>query len=144
LELLAGDVKIELGEVLVELLPKKKLEPIRPAMAWALGRLGAREPAYGPLNAVIPLEKAVEWIEKLVAQESSDGMTQFALVNLARRTGDRFRDIDQPLRERVLAWLAERGAGEHAQALVREGGSLDAEEQSRVFGESLPKGLRVR
>jgi hypothetical protein len=44
----------------------------------------------------------------------------------------------------VLNWLAQRGAGEHARKLVAEGGQLDAEEQGRVFGESLPKGLRVR
>ena len=35
-------------------------------------------------------------------------------------------------------------AGEHPFKLVREGGELDLEEQSRVFGEALPKGLRVR
>jgi hypothetical protein len=44
----------------------------------------------------------------------------------------------------VLAWLAERGASEHAMKLVRDGGRLEREEQDRVFGEALPKGLRVR
>jgi DNA-K related protein len=71
-------------------------------------------------------------------------MTKFAVVNLARRTNDRFRDIDEPQREGVLDWLGQRSAGEHAMTLVRHGGQLDVEEQGRVFGESLPKGLRVR
>jgi hypothetical protein len=144
LELLAGETKIELGDMLAELATKKKLEPIRPAILWAIGRLGAREPAYGPLNTVVPPADAARWITSLLDSEMSDAMTQFAFVNLARRTGDRFRDIEEPLRERILTWLDERGAGEHAQSLVREGGALDVEEQSRVFGESLPKGLRLR
>jgi hypothetical protein len=43
----------------------------------------------------------------------------------------------------MLRWLEDHSAGEHALKLVREGGALDAEEQSRAFGESLPKGLRL-
>jgi hypothetical protein len=143
LELLALEAKIELGNLLIELLAKKKLEPIRPAIAWALGRTGAREPAYGPLNAVVPAETAGEWIEKLLPTQA-DAMTQFAIVNLSRRTGDRFRDLDESLRERVVAWMRARAAGEHALTLVAEGGKLDQEEQAHVFGESLPTGLRIR
>jgi molecular chaperone DnaK (HSP70) len=144
LELLAGDVKIELGQTLIELLAKKKLEAIRPAICWAIGRLGAREPAYGPLNAVVPAEEASLWIEKLLDPGGSDAMKQFAVVNLARRTNDRFRDIDETLRQRVIYWLDRNAAGEHAKQLVLVGGQLDVEEQGQVFGEALPKGLRVR
>ncbi|MEX2173213.1 MAG: Hsp70 family protein [Pirellulaceae bacterium] len=144
LELLPGETKIELGRLLAELLPKKKLESIRPALAWALGRLGARQPAYGPLNTVVPPEQAGEWIVPLLELDKHDGMTQFALVNLARRTHDRYRDLADPLRSQVLDWLVGHKAGEHAQKLVREGGELESDEQDRVFGEALPKGLRVR
>jgi hypothetical protein len=144
LELLAGETKIELGDMLVDLIPRKKLEPIKPALLWALARLGAREPAYGPLNTVVPAGKAGEWIDRLLQLEAGEAMIQFALVNLARRTGDRFRDIDDAARSRVLQTLSERGATEHAVKLVGEGGQLDMQEQGRVFGESLPKGLRVR
>lgn len=144
LELLAGEVKIELGRMLVELLPKKKLAAIRPGLAWALGRLGAREPAYGPLNTVVPASEVAGWLQRLLSAESDNSVMQFALVNLARKTGDRFRDIDDELRAQVLACLAKRGAGGHAQMLVREGGKLETEEQSSVFGEALPRGLRVR
>ena len=144
LELLASESKIELGDMLLDLLPKKKLEPIRPALAWALGRLGAREPSYGPLNLVVAAEQAGEWIEELLDLEPADAMIQFAIVNLSRRTGDRFRDLAEPLPARVVAWLRDRSAGEHAVKLVQQGGPLDRDEQSRVFGESLPKGLRIR
>ena len=144
LELLPVETKIELSDMLIELATRKKLEPIRRTILWAIGRLGARQPAYGPLNTVVPPAEAAAWIEKLLIQQPIDALTQFAVVNLARRTGDRFRDIDEPLRTRVLTWLAEQSADEHAQRLVREGGELDTEEQGRVFGEELPKGLRVR
>jgi hypothetical protein len=144
LELLAGETKIELGRMLVELAPKKKLEPIRSALAWAIGRLGAREPAYGPLNTVVPSDEAGRWAESLLALAPADAMLQFALVNLARRTGDRHRDLDGPVRDRVLDWLGKQGAGEHAIKLVRAGGELVADEQDRVFGEALPKGLKLR
>jgi hypothetical protein len=144
LELLEGEVKIELGRMLVELVSKKKLAQVRPAIAWAIGRIGAREPAYGPLNTVVPATEAAAWIESLVASAVEEAMAQFAVVNLARRTDDRFRDIDEVARQRVLEWLRERGAGAHARLLVEEGGKLAEDEQADVFGEVLPKGLRVR
>jgi molecular chaperone DnaK (HSP70) len=144
LELFAVEVKIELGRMLLDLAPKKKLEAIRPAVVWAVARLAAREPAYGPLNTVIPPGEASDWIGRLVDGGQIDAITQFAVVNLARRTGDRFRDIDDAVRSRVLQWLDERAAGEHARQLVTEGGTLERDEQDRVFGEQLPKGLRLR
>ena len=71
-------------------------------------------------------------------------MTQFAVVNLARRTGDRFRDIDEPLRERVLDWLgAARRGRARAQARPRRRAAR-RRGADRVFGEALPKGLRLR
>ena len=36
-----------------ELLHQRSLQPARPAIVWALGRIGAREPVYGPLNGVV-------------------------------------------------------------------------------------------
>jgi hypothetical protein len=144
LELLSVEVKTELGRMLLELLPRKKMESIRPAALWAVGRLGAREPAYGPLNTVVPPEEAGSWAGQLLASDSLDAMTPFALVNLARRTGDRYRDLPELLRDAVVAWLVDHRAGEHAIKLVREGGELAADEQDRVFGEALPKGLRLR
>jgi hypothetical protein len=144
LELLGVETKLELGRVLLELLPRKKLESIRPAALWAIGRLGAREPAYGPLNTVVPPEQAGDWAGQLLAGDSADAMTPFALVNLARRTGDRYRDLPDAMRSTVADWLADHRAGEHAIKLVLEGGELAADEQDRVFGEALPKGLRLR
>ncbi|HEY2411245.1 MAG TPA: Hsp70 family protein [Pirellulaceae bacterium] len=145
LELLAVDTKVEVGRMLLDLMPRKKLQAIRPAVLWALGRIGARQPAYGPLNTVVPPGEAAGWIEKLVAAGGAENsMLQFAAVNIARRTHDRFRDLDEDWRQRVMEWLDQSGGSEHPKQLIHEGGQLDREEQRQVFGEALPKGLRLR
>jgi hypothetical protein len=130
--------------MLLDLAPRKKLGSLRPTIAWSIGRLAAREPAYGPLNTVLPPTIASDWLEQLLGLESADAMLQFALVNLARRTGDRYRDLPDATRGAVVSWLTDRRAGEHAIKLVREGGELESAEQDRVFGEGLPKGLKLR
>ena len=144
LELLPVETKLEMGNMLLELLPKRKLDQIRPAIAWALARIGARVPVYGPLNTVVAVADVSAWLEKLLEYDQTDLMSQFAVLQLARRTDDRNRDIPEPLRDRVLTWLARAGASPHAIELIRTAGQLDADEQTRVFGESLPKGLRIR
>jgi hypothetical protein len=143
LELLTSNSKIELGGMLLDLLPKRKVEATRPAILWALGRLGARQPVYGPLNTVVPAETAAGWLKKLMEFDYSDSMAFFAVMQIARRTGDRYRDVPEKLRARVLDWLARHEAPAHFAQLVREVGQLDVEEQGLVFGEALPKGLRI-
>ncbi len=144
LELLPGALKIEMGNLLLDLLPKRKLQPLRPALLWALARIGAREPVYGPLNTVVPADVAGDWIEALLAARFEDPQTAFALMQLARRTGDRYRDISESLRGDVLAWMEARDTSAHLLQLVREGGLLHEQEQGQVFGEALPIGLRIR
>ncbi len=144
LELLPVERKVELGGLLADLVARKKLANLHAAVGWGLARLAARQPAYGPLNAVIAPEQVVEWIEQVLKLDLPDATRQFMLVQMARRTGDRYRDVPPALAERVCLWLAAHGASEHAVQLVREGGQLDTEEQDRVFGEALPRGLRTR
>jgi hypothetical protein len=47
------------------------------------------------------------------------------------------------LRERVLSALRRHGGNETLVRLVQEGGELGEAEQVRVFGDSLPHGLRL-
>ena len=143
LELLSVGTKKELGETIVELLPKRKLATRVPDMLWTLGRLGQRVPLYGPLNTLVPSEVAERWIEAVVDAGESDPLTHLAVMQLARRTDDRHRDVADRYRDRVIDWLRDREAPEHLVELVETGGSLDDEEQQLVFGESLPTGLRI-
>jgi hypothetical protein len=143
LELLGAATKAELGSMLLDLWPKKRMEPVRPAVAWAVGRIGARQPVYGPLNTVVAVETAAAWLARLMELDGRDAMVQFAVMEIARRTDDRYRDIRDKLRDRVLGWLERHDAPQHFIALVREVGTLETDEQGLVFGEALPKGLRI-
>jgi molecular chaperone DnaK (HSP70) len=142
-ELLAAATRIELGEMLLDLFPRKKMEPVRPALVWALARLGARVPVYGPLNTVVPADAAAGWLTRLMQMVPGEPGEQLAVMQLARRTQDRYRDVSDKLRQSVLAWLARQSASSHFVQLVDQGGTLDSDEQGLVFGEALPKGLRI-
>jgi len=143
LELLPVGAKVELGNMLLDLLPKRKMEPVRPAIVWAIGRIGSRMPLCGPLNTVVPVEVAADWVKRLMEGAAGDAAGFLAVMQLSRRTDDRYRDVREKLRNAVLAWLDRSGAPAHFIELVREVGRLDEEEQGLVFGESLPKGLRI-
>jgi hypothetical protein len=132
-----------MGQLVADLLPKKKLESTRPALAWALGRIGQRVPVYGPLNTVVPAASAAQWLRALMDLGSGDPAVLLAVMQIARKTDDRYRDLDDTARREVAAWLARHDAPAHLIDLVTSGGALDTEEQGRVFGESLPKGLRL-
>jgi hypothetical protein len=147
LELLPVRLKTELGEMVLDLLPKPSVQRLRPALAWTLSRLAARAPAYGPLNTVVPAQSAGAWLTRLIGvlDELDDGdpLPRLAVMQLARRTDDRYRDLPDAQRERAAAWLRGHDAPRHFIQLVEEGGRLDNEEQGLIFGESLPKGLRL-
>lgn len=143
LELLGAAAKIELAEALVELVEREKVGAVRDAGIWALGRLGARVPMYGPLNTVVPAERAERWIAALIDSKLPPEALAFSIVQLSRRTGDRYRDISDSRRQRVLAWLDRLDVPAHYRELVAAGGHLQEEEQGLMFGESLPRGLRV-
>ena len=143
LELLPVPVKVELGDLLVALLDNKRLQAARSAMAWAVGRLGQRVPVYGPLNTVVPAEKAAAWLQVLLRCDRPEMVDQIAVMQLCRRTHDRHRDLDDALRTATVDWLVQSDARSHFVELVREGGQLDSQEQGQIIGESLPKGLRL-
>ncbi|TWT65888.1 Chaperone protein HscA [Posidoniimonas polymericola] len=143
LELLPVEAKIELGETIVELLPKRKLEKRLPEMLWALGRIGQRVPLYGPLNTLVPVDDAERWVRWLLDWDAPPEAATVTAMQLARRTDDRHRDIDDGLRERVVGWLERRAAPDHFVQLVLASGSLEHQERDFVFGESLPSGLRL-
>ncbi len=142
-ELLSVATKIELGEMLFDLLTRDRFASLRSAALWSLGRVGARRLVYGPLNAVVSPDVATRWLNRLVKFDNSDPLVAFAVMQLARKTGDRYRDVDEATRHTVLTWMNRIGAPHRQRELVREVGTLEAEDQSLLFGESLPKGLRI-
>ncbi len=152
LELLPSRTKSDLGGMLLDLLPKRKLETLRGPILWAIGRLGARMPLYGPLNVALSPEVAANWAKKVTEfveadaalGEANQSMALWSIVQLARKTGDRHRDIAQSSRDQLVEWLTWQKASDEQIELVKAGGQLDLAAQSQAFGESLPKGLRLR
>jgi hypothetical protein len=153
LELLDTGLKIELGQLVFDLGLRKGPETIREASAWALGRLGTRVPVYGPLNTLVPVEVVETWTQRLLALDADPAFVRragelppsavFVGMQLARRTGDRYRDVSDQLRAAVQQWLVKRQAPKHFVTLVGEGGDLHEDEQVWVFSESVLPGLKI-
>jgi hypothetical protein len=111
---------------------------------WALGRLGARTPLYGSIHNVVPPSQAAAWIEQLLPLVSNkpEGAA-FAVTQIARRTNDRARDVDDPLRHRVATALESASAPAAWRQMVLEAEHLAAADEARAFGDSLPAGLQL-
>lgn len=156
LERLPAEHKAEVGDWLLGQLPAAAPAPAQGAKAakaapatgavelWALSRLGARVPLYGSAHAVVPPDAAARWLDALLALDWRRQPAALpAAAQLARRSGDRSRDVNEPLRARVLARLEAAGAAPHWLALVREVVAQDTEAEQQAFGDALPPGLRL-
>ena len=144
LERLDAKTKEALGAVLVR---QCKRSPVPVYAFWSLTRLGTRVQLYGPLNTVVHPEIVGGWIDELVpfvpGNESERNGWLFCLAELARRSGLRAVDLSDYHRERVLSVLRSHPGPEAWPRMVEEVVASGAEEQSRLFGESLPIGLRL-
>jgi len=141
-ERLGGVERAELGAALVgEAVRGRTSEP----ELWALARLGARTPLYGPIDRVVDRSVAAEWAERLLARDwPRPEAYAFTVAQIARATGDRARDLEPALRERIARRLESAPHGERAARLVREPVPLEAREEARLLDEALPAGLRIR
>jgi hypothetical protein len=143
LELLPIIDKTKLVDVLAEVARDKKATPLHSGAWWAIGRLASRSPLYGPLTGIVNASKVEQWIDQWLILGSSTPEMQLAMMQVARRTGDRYRDLSEESRNDVLQWFERTGAPEHYQQLVREVGVLADNEKLEVMGDSLPLGLRI-
>ena len=149
LERLRTQEKIDVGQVALAAISQRKNEKIRDSLLWSLGRIGSRQPVYGPVNATVPPAEVSKWIEVMVELESkqtfkdNSSMLMLALVQMSQRIGDRYRDLPDSIREQVQSCLRDQNAPDHLQQLVATGGKLQSEEESAIFGDSLPLGIRL-
>lgn len=110
--------------------------------AWALGRVGARVPLYGSVHKAVDPDHASEWLNRLLdAHTRNIEGALFAAVQIARLTGDRTRDVDNPLRERALDAVRHAQAPQSWESLLREVVTMETADQARAFGDTLPAGL---
>ncbi|SIT39279.1 putative chaperone protein, HscA/DnaK [Paraburkholderia ribeironis] len=141
LERIPVERKIELGESVLTRL-KKPAENHQ--SWWAVGRIGARRPFYGSAHSVVPPEIAGQWLNTILALDwKKVDPAAFAAVQIARMTGDRSRDLPDDLRKAVVRRLETANAPRAWVMMVSESVELDNADEGRVFGESLPAGLKL-
>lgn len=154
LEHLPIATKIELANLAIEQLGRKKLVPLHPALFWAIGRIASRVPTYGPLNLAISAREATGLVGQFLslplmqsaAPEKDRDLLRSAalsLTQISRRSGDRFRDVEDETRDKVVRQLSVLDAPAHWIELVDQGGRFDHEEQAAIFGDSLPLGIEL-
>jgi hypothetical protein len=145
------DEMVRLAAALEHLDPTEKItlgDWIAPSVAtsgpwaWALGRVGARVPLYGSVHKTVEPDHASEWLNLLLHAHSRNVEgALFAIIQLARLTGDRSRDIDDSLRDRALDAVRNAHAPESWQRLLLEVVTMETADQARAFGDTLPAGL---
>ena len=135
-----------------ELLGDALLKTVRRSPAptysfFGLTRLGARVLLYGPLNAVVHREVVERWLDAILAfapgNESERLAWAFCMAQLARRSGQRALDVSDAHQQKALEVLRGQSVPAHWVKMVEEVSELEGDEQSQMFGEALPIGLRL-
>ncbi|MES2760129.1 MAG: Hsp70 family protein [Pseudomonadota bacterium] len=140
LERIPPAYKVEIGEWLLARLGKAN----DALTLWALGRIGARQPFYGNLDDLVPADVVATWLDAVLALDWRRlEPAAFAAAYLARMTGDRARDLPQALRDTIAARLRQVNAPAIWIQMVEEVVALDEATERRVFGETLPQGLKL-
>ena len=140
LERIDPATRVDVGD---ELIRRIRRDPRNASFLWAIGRLGARTPFYGPLSSSVPAAAAERWIAQLAGTKLMTPDLAAAIVQIGAVTGDSLRDVAGTARETAATRLAEAGFNEQAIRPLRETVGASAADASRVFGEPLPQGLHL-
>lgn len=142
MELLLVKDKVKWGERLLSEMDQRKESP---QFFWSIARLGARELLYGPVDRVIPPEAAANWIARLLDRPWKDPRSALsAAIQMARKTGDRIRDVNLETTRRVMAALSRNGFSVDEGRPLTEVLPMKRQEIQTIFGESLPSGMVLR
>ncbi|MDI1430079.1 hsp70 family protein [Polyangium sorediatum] len=112
---------------------------------WAaIGRIGARVPAYASAHHVIAPNVAERWLDHLLREKWAEMPTApRAAMDMARLTGDRARDVSERVRRDVERRLVASGAREEWVRAVREVVAVEEADRAAFYGEGLPVGIRL-
>ena len=112
--------------------------------AWALGRLGARVPLYGSSHKVVDVEVAEAWLALLLELDLSAGRRR-ALRGGPARAAHRRPDAGPgpELRARRPRRSRAAKAPDTWVRMVTEVVALEAADEARALGDTLPAGLRL-
>jgi len=139
LERLPTQDKVIWGRLLLDHITPGKS---RPQYWWSISRIGAREPLYGPVDRIILPDEVVSWIETILNKKwRNPRPVGTAMARLASLTGDRKRDLPPEVIERVIEWLAPHEWSGPSIKTLTEVLPIDQQEESIIFGESVPPGI---
>jgi molecular chaperone DnaK (HSP70) len=139
LERLDAGQRARLGD---ELAGRIGRDPRNASWLWAIGRFGARQPLYGPLNGVVSPDVAERWIGTLLQPKELTADAASAIAQIGARTDDPARDIAAATAAGAAARLSAAGWSAAAEKLTAVVATSSAE-AGRVFGEALPEGLSL-
>jgi hypothetical protein len=141
LERVPVENKIELAQWLFKRLTKASETA---TSWWAVGRLAARIPFHGSSHNVIPADQVEEWLPQLLTQDWRKAPhIAFAAVMMGRRSGDRSIDLNEANLHKIADKLRSSKAPENWVAMIEQVVELDEADSGRVFGETLPPGLKL-
>lgn len=134
--------KIQWGRLL---LSRMQPNQVRHQHFWALARIGARELLYGPADRVVPPEEATKWIDDILSREwQQTKPVGNTLAQLARKTGDRTRDLEQRVVDRLLDWMSQHPGMAEQKRYLLDVIPIARQEERTLYGESLPAGIVLR
>jgi molecular chaperone DnaK (HSP70) len=144
LERLDAKTKESLGNELLQQLNK---QPVPTYLFWSLTRLGARVQLYGPLNTLLHPSVVERWLEALIdfrpATDHEIMGWAFCLAQLARRSGVRAVDVSDDHRDGIAKLLHTLRVPAGWPKMVEEVVATGGDDQSQLFGDTLPIGLRL-
>lgn len=144
-EQLPPGVKREMGDIMLQFLQRPKMKAVHEPLIWALGRIGSRVPLNGNAQSTVHRETAERWVGQLMSMQLDEYQTlPLCLMQMSRRTDDRFIDLSESVRQEAADYVKQMGGYRSLVRLIREGGEADSETRDAMFGESLPMGLRSR
>jgi len=134
--------KVRLAKALLSLIKSGKFQD---RLLWTLSRLGARDLLYGSVDRVVPPVEAGRWILQIIRQPwKKTDQVCFPVAEMARKTGDRTRDLDPEVTDTVIHWLQDQKAPARLVQMVQEKTARAMADQSMQFGEKLPAGLVLK
>jgi molecular chaperone DnaK (HSP70) len=140
LERVPPELRDRLGQYIVE----KTFADRDPRLWAALGRVGARQPAYASVHHVVSARGAERFLDHLLREKWQEvPSAPRAALQLARVTGDRARDVSDAVRQQVARQLERAAAPAEWIRAVLEHVPVEQAEQAEFFGEELPVGLRL-
>jgi hypothetical protein len=93
---------------------------------------------------VVAVAVAERWLDHLLREKWESLPTAIgAALAMARRTGDRSRDVSERVAREVDKRLSAVGVDGERLRAVREVVEVDAVERQEFYGETLPLGLRL-